>query len=204
MRRRGFTLIEVMIVVGIIAILAALGFMGVTRHSDKTRVQKAARDLAQHVAQARSIAETVGPRINTALLTVNGCTGGPTNAISIVIDPTTQQYFAPETVTYDAATDSMTVECRTYDINGSFVLSVTRGLGTLVTANGGPLVFSFASTGRLITGTGPNATTPANPVDWHFEIVRTGIAHERYGYRLLQSGIICRSSYPAAIQCNED
>ncbi len=187
-----------MIVVGIIAILASLGFVGISRHTDKTRIQKAARDLAQRIARGREIAEAIGPRNNDVdlLTTVNCAPAVPVEQLSVVIDPAGQQYWAPDRVTYDALTDRMTVECNRYDINVDPFFSETRGLGTMVTPNGA-ITLLFSQTGRLLP-----ASTPA--IDRHFEIVRNGIAHERYGYRILQSGIICKSSYPGAVQCNED
>lgn len=198
--RQGFTLIEVVIVVAIIAVLASLGIAGITRHKDKTRVQTAARDMAQRIADARAIAEAAGSRIGstTQLLTPPPC-ATPLNQVTVLIDPGANAYTVPIGITHNTTTDVMTLTCRTFLLSGDTLFSETRGLGTLATPTAGQVSFSFTSTGRI-----DRTVTLGNPVDWHFTISKTDSPTEKFSYRILPSGIICRSAFETAVRCNED
>jgi prepilin-type N-terminal cleavage/methylation domain-containing protein len=201
LRRRGFTLLEIVVVVAIIAILTSIGLAGLSRRTDKTRVQNAARDLAQRIAEARGIAESVGDRSGDAarLVIDFSCPATPLPSVSVFIDPGSNAYIVPVQIAYDSVRDQMTVVCKRYDIGSEMIFSETRGLGVLRTARGGPLTISFSPTGRIL-----RPATPDNPNDWYFEVSHNTNATERFGYRILPSGIICRSTFTDAVRCNED
>lgn len=63
MRRRvlGYTLVEVMVVIGIVAVIAAIGIPVASHMRNKSRLTKVARELQARVTQARALAATATP-----------------------------------------------------------------------------------------------------------------------------------------------
>src|SRR5262245_33262633 len=63
MKRRvlGYTLVEVVVVIGIVAIIAAIGIPVAMHMRNKSRLTKVVRELQSRVTQARSLAATASP-----------------------------------------------------------------------------------------------------------------------------------------------
>jgi prepilin-type N-terminal cleavage/methylation domain-containing protein len=198
--RRGFTLLELMIVVGVIAILGAVGFFVVSRRTDKTAVEKAARDLQTRIAYARSLAENVGPRNGTPLLFNDpSCIGGiPANTVAVSLDPTGfGSYTVPVDTRYDTTTDVMTVRCQTFNVQNE-----SKGQGQMITATGSPLVVAFTNLGRIDL---PGSTPPSTAAAYMARVQRIGNPQDGGGFRVLPSGVICRAdTSAAAVDCHED
>lgn len=192
-RKSGFTLLEMMIVVGIIAILASIAFFAVSRSQDKTKVDRASHDLQARVAYARSLAENIGPRLGTTAF--NNCGTGRPN-LEVTFDPGAQTYTVPVAVDYDPNTDLMTSGCETFDIANE-----TRNQGQMVTGTGAPFTIAFTGLGRVDFA---SSTPGLRPEDLLVRVERPTDTQHGYGFRILPSGIICRADQVGTVACHED
>src|SRR5262249_27463631 len=77
--RKGFSLLELMIVIGIVAIVAVLIFPNFTRTQQSGKVETALKILRAKVEHARTLATEIGPQIGPgSTWAYSGCTGvGP-------------------------------------------------------------------------------------------------------------------------------
>ena len=191
-RSSGFTLVEVMIVIGIIAVLISLAFSTVERRRAAVGIDQAAKDLMARIVEARGLASIAGARIGTARL-VSACASNPgAPEIRVWIDPAQNAYEVPKAVRMDNATDQMRVECQRYDLG-----PLTRGDGRLVAPAGAPMEFTFAATGRVQVVAAPNPQNLFVQVAHRTEPMRSG-------FRVLPSGVLCSASDPARFGCDED
>ena len=187
---RGFTLLEMMIVVAIIAVVASIIFGTVTARKEVLNLEREARSLRSRISKTRARAAVAGSRLGTNRFV--GCNGPGDTEIAVAF--AAGQYTFPTSLDYDAATDVMTAACDTH----IFVNTAEGRIDMIGLNNTGRIAFS--SIGRVIN---PVAATPQQ---LYFELQHnSGNNHqERRSFRLLPSGVIYSSSTPAEHRCDED
>ncbi len=184
--RQGFTLIEVMVTVAIVAIASAMAIFMVTRNRERASLDRAMVELRNRIQRTQSLAMVAGSRLGTARLAFNASCAGvpPGNFLWIqVTSPTTVQI--PFQIRYDNAADILRVDCAVFDVTAE-----SGGNGVLDAAAVGT-VFSFTGSGRVILpggGTGPV-----------FIAGQINGGNQRYGFRFLPSGVSCAATVAAEI-----
>lgn len=193
--RRGFTLVELVVVVGIIAILLSVAGYQVTRSRRRVTLERAVVDLQGRLAEAQSLAAVagsrLGPHLNAPRLVYAGnCPvaagqAGPDHPqLWISFNGNTAEI--PTQITYDPATDELTAQCETFD-----VAAVTQAAGAF-NEPAAPVTFAFSPSGRLIGA-------PSVYVE-----VGSATDNKTYGMRILPSGIMCPASTLGGPLCDED
>jgi prepilin-type N-terminal cleavage/methylation domain-containing protein len=84
-KKEGFTLVELMVVIGLIAILTGIGWMSILHYRALIRVNASARDMAGHLRVARAQAVRNGQPVQVAF-------DGPDGAYTVVSN-LTQTYY---------------------------------------------------------------------------------------------------------------
>ncbi len=182
----GFTLVEMMIVVGIVAILTGVAVFNVTQSRRRVTVERALADLRGRIARAQSLAAVAGSRLGNVVGTPRfvygaGCTAAPERQLWVRFNGGTVEI--PSQLRYDDLTDELTVQCDTFDIAAE-----TRGIGTLLAPPAGT-VLGFSPNGRSLTIAGPAAPL-------YVQADTLGDTR-KYGFRVLSSGVLCSAMEPA-------
>ncbi len=193
--RRGFTLLEIMVVVSIVALAVSMVYATVTRRQTALGVADAGRQLRTRVTHARALAAMVGPRMGTPqLVNAAACNAVLPNELQVILDPAQNTYTVPETVfASDTNPDVFVVQCSTYDLG-----ALTRGAATL----GFPAdrtAFGFTALGRLRIFAPAAAGAPSL-----FVRVDGPDVTARLGFRVLASGVVCAASELAGPTCDMD
>lgn len=222
-QKRGFTLIEMMLVVAIIMVGVSLAFWTTVRHQDSAKVSDAARSVVHNFELARSLSKGIpayrlrrqNPGCNADFsncggaavpqdcmpwIRINTNSGAPANLIRI-----------PERIIW--AGTVMQTACEPFNVANPH--NTAAGIPARVIAPGLPASFSiaFAPNGRLMydsNNDGVPDAIPANGIYFRVERIVGAAAKvaESYGIRVLKSGVICRSDITApttpAQLCNMD
>lgn len=189
--RRGFTIIELVVVIGIVGILAGLAYAAIIRQQDRTKVERAARDFQARIAYARALAESAGPLLGTPRF--QHCGVAADNLLTVTVTPPST-YTVPVALRYDSATDTMTTDCQTFDI-----VTESQNQG-LITAPAGTFTVAFTSLGRVDLA---NSSGSANLMA-RVQKTAVGDAIQGYGFRILPSGTICKADLSTTVGCVED
>ncbi len=190
--QRGFTLLEGMIVVGIIAVVAAMAVSSVQRTRGRLDAERAVVRLRGMIAKAQTLATVAGARLGTPAVTNGTCTGTPGFIEIQVLDATRVEVpvgMVPTTLADGRTT--LSAECEIFDLNVQ-----TGGRAQITTP---PTTFQFTANGRL-AGVPPNTWVTLLAVG-------TADPSRPYGFSVLPSGVMCSASVlspPAATPCNED
>lgn len=185
---RGFTLLELMVVVGIVALLLGIGAYTLGQARRRVSLERASFDLAGQIQRAQALAAVAGSRLGVvpgAQRFAYGatCTPDPEQQLWIRVQAGNRVEL-PTQLTYNNATDVITVDCVVFDIGA-------LANGTLNSPLAGT-VFAFTPSGHLIAQAG------AVPVPVFFQVSDTEGDSKTHGFRVLNSGIICPSSNAGA------
>jgi prepilin-type N-terminal cleavage/methylation domain-containing protein len=197
----GFTLLEMVVVVGIVAILLAVAIFAIARSKDTMTVERAAALLRTRVEKAQSIAAIAGSRLGTPRVTLDGsCVADANEPNQLWINVNGGQVTIPSRA--DVQGDgTIVVSCDPWDLD-----ALTRGMALFdpgVGANEQPASFAFTADGRLIVPRG--AAQPANGLLF---LLRKTDDNRKFGFRVLPSGLFCNATTPnptnRTLFCNED
>lgn len=195
MGRRGFTLLEVMIVVAIVGIVTALVGNATQATQRRARMHDAARQFRARLERARTLAVAAGPALGNTFVNCATGIGPPSTTLTVAVDPGANAYQVPTSLTFVAG--NMQSDCQTFQVAGA---GESRGTA-MVTVNGGnaTTLIAFTATGRL-----DDAVT-AGPILVRFEDSGGADAERGYGIRILPSGVICAGNGLLATDgCSED
>jgi prepilin-type N-terminal cleavage/methylation domain-containing protein len=203
--RRGFTLIEMVMVVAIIGVATALAFNNITREKERASVEDTVRDLRARIEHVRTLATQLGPRVGNPQpgdsWTYNGCgpaalvAGGPgLGPGGLWVSLSGTSWFAPDSVTLTAGgagtnTTGMTqisVTCVSGDLQQK-AARTSPSVGNYTVIAAPPVLFGFTSSGRLMSALGTPFPAPIQAI-WRQQTD----AHP-YGFAILPSGILCTS-----------
>lgn len=183
--RRGFTLIELVVVVSIVSVMAGLAAFAASRSQDRVSVTRSAASLRARVERVRALTRVAGPRLGTARLVPGPNCAGP-GFLWVDIDPASGDVVLPVAVRYERDVDELHVDCELWDWGGlggaedeaSFVFPTDT------------VRFAFSSNGRLIV-------SQATPTDDVFVQLRHDSSGADFpGFRVLPAGAICTASNP--------
>ena len=132
MRRSGFTTIELIIVIALMAIITLIGFPKILRTLDKTNVRSARDAVGTLAAQARAAAIQRGCRgvLHFATNTVWVTTACPTKVDTV---SGVQDLYARFKVTMTASRDSVQYDPRGLSMDGFASNTVARLTGSVTT-----------------------------------------------------------------------
>lgn len=189
---RGFTLLELMVVVGIVALLLGVGAYTLGQARRRVSLERASFDLAGRIQRAQALAAVAGSRLGVlpgAQRFAYGatCTPDPEQQLWIRVQPGSR-IEVPAQLVYDNATDVMTVDCEVFDLP---VLAD----GTLASPAAG-VVFGFTPAGHLVF---PGVA----PAPVFFQVSDNTGDSKTHGFRVLNSGIICPASVQVGALCDE-
>ena len=188
---RGFTLVELVVTVGIVALLLAMASYSLIRGRQRIGVERASLEIKGRLERARSLAAIAGSRAGTNRLQY-GATCTDQEAL-VPNDPSQWQLwvrvngnaieFPSRVLPAPGGVDRLVVECETYD-----VAVATNGIARL-SAPVAPGLLAFSPSGRAILQgiPGPYA---------YFQVEIVGDP-KRYGVRVLPSGVTCQASVAA-------
>lgn len=184
---RGFTIVELVVVMAIVAILGSVAVFSVIRSQNRIELDRSISDLRSEIEHVRALSRTAGSRMGTNRLQYDAsCTAAAGQLLWInVISPT--QVSIPTQLAYDDTTDLLTVTCTLWDFGGG---TGAAGEAQILSPPAGR-IFGFAANGRAAFPTG----TP--PVDLFFQLQHDdGAGAPHPGFRVLPAGLTCVSSEP--------
>lgn len=188
--RRGFTLVEMMVAVGIVGIAIGLTVTSFTRSRQVVRADRALHDLRGRIEEVRAMARAAGSRTGVARPNyLAGCPNDAGDLLWIRIRPNGADF--PRNTEYDAVADTLDVTCTPWDFGGWD----GPGGGTFEGV-GAPFVFGFSANGRLAFPTG-QANRDV------FLRLQTGVGPAGPGLRVLPGGSTCIASDPAPANADE-
>ncbi len=207
-QRRGFSFVELMIVVAIVAVVAALLAPNFTKHQDRGKVEAAVRLLRSKIEHARLVAGEIGPQIGdpNAAASWNytnctaptaACPGGVQGYVWATLDGT-GNYSIPNSVTITAGAVTLTCDngnLATLMAQANVTNTLTPGIALPVT----PLCFSFTATGRRFV-------PPGGATDVFYQMTNPQDG-KSYGFRIFPSGVLCTINNPtpgAPQACDSD
>ncbi|MBI4818525.1 MAG: type II secretion system protein [Deltaproteobacteria bacterium] len=220
--RRGFTLIEMMLVVAIIMVGVSLAFWTTVRQQEKAKVSDAARTVIHNLELARSLSKGIPshrlrgqagcnldfsncglggvPQDCRPWIRINTNSGAPANIIRI-----------PERIVWNGT--MMQTACENFNVANPHNESAGIQARVIAPALAASFSIAFTPNGRLIydaNNDGNLDPLPANGIYFRVERTVGGTARlaESYGIRVLPSGVICRSDITAPANpsqlCNMD
>jgi prepilin-type N-terminal cleavage/methylation domain-containing protein len=189
-RSRGYTLLELIVVVGVIGLILGIGAYRLTRNRERASVQGTLAELQGRIERAQALASVAGSRLGTARVQYDAsCTNGGANTQLWVRFRTATTVEVPAQVTYDAAADVLQVGCDVLDLTADSGATATLVSPAVATT------LAFSPTGRLIN--------PAVPGAALFVQLRTP-DQRTFGFRILPSGVFCKASLAAGPVCDEE
>jgi type II secretion system protein H len=192
--QKGFTLIEVVVVVAIVAIVVAIATYSIWRSQERVSVERATAQIRSALETARSMSAVAGSRIGTARMTMDGsCTFAGQNQPWIDIDVAAGTINFPANAVVDGGgADVLSLQCDTWRISDpNRSDTVHAATNAIFQAATGPTQFAFGSSGKVILpggGSGQVWVALQSPRD------------APPGLLVLASGIMCQS--PVAGQCD--
>ncbi|MEL6187053.1 MAG: type II secretion system protein [Myxococcota bacterium] len=196
-RKRAFTLMELVVTMGLVTILAGAAAYAVTQNRNQVQVARSTSNLRAEVERVRALSRTAGSRLGTARLNYGaGCALGAGNLLWININPGANTVTLPRAIQYDPATDLLNVTCANWNFGG---FSGAQGEASFAFPPN-PTTFGFSANGRLAFPDG------AAPVDMYVQLQHDDATFVSKGFRVLPSGVICISamSNPVPSPCDEE
>lgn len=186
-RRRGFTLVELAVVLAVVGIMGGMAAYSASRSRDRVQVERSAADLRAAVERARALARVAGPRLGTGRINFGpNCTNPGGDLLWIDLAPGPGDVFIPHAVNYDPVDDELDVACRRWDWGGESGAEDEASFASPA----GRIVFGFTANGRL-------AFAPGFPR----QDVLVQLRHDPSGtlfpgFRVLPAGLTCLASHP--------
>lgn len=192
-RRQGFTLLELMIVVSIVSVVAALASLNITRTKQRRTTRQALLDLRAATEKARTFSVQAGARLGTSRVGVgalaNGCAAPPDATQIWVVQVTPTSFCVPSGLTADA--------------DGNLSVDYQRlVLGEDEPEYNGRLLMVPALQAYGFTASGRFRASPAGVRSVHLGI-RNQDDNYTAGFRVLPSGVVCDANTEDAT-CDSD
>lgn len=181
---------ELMIAVAILGVLSTLAASSFARSSNRASIQNAGMLLKSRIENTRGLAVATGSRFATERLVPGDSCQVKGTGLYVQVDLANGTYNVP-TMVETGEDGRAVVYCETFEL-GRDSARKARFDGASSRS-----VFSFTPTGRLVGADG-RSTDVYLAVEDHQEPM------ERYGFRILGSGVVCRSSNPARGACDVD
>jgi prepilin-type N-terminal cleavage/methylation domain-containing protein len=198
--RRGFTLVELLLVVSIIALTAALAFNNITVQRERTGIEESLRNIRERVEHVRTLSRRLGPLVGSpgagATWVYNGCVAPVPGYLWVSINPAGPWNIPRDVII--TPPDTVTVNCESGTIQQ---VTSNAERSTSVRVASAPPLFSFTGTGRVIN------TGLVNPGPLWVALRRASdmAGTLPHGFRVLPSGLLCGSKGGAGGQlCDTD
>jgi prepilin-type N-terminal cleavage/methylation domain-containing protein len=194
--QRGFTLLEMMIVVGMIAVIAALAVYQIQKQRERVSIERGIAQMRSALEESRALATVAGSRAGTPRLVQDGsCNWVGANQMEVQIDGPSGVINYPSSVAVDPGDpERMIVSCDNWRVADVIYGTGAGSPGTVPTFSSpaGVVNFAFSPSGRLVAAPGP------------IFVQLQGVDSNPPGVRVLASGIMCQASDPSgAIPCDE-